>query len=120
MTANSSSVLPEPAGAKDVLTIRPLAGRVGLSLAGEADAISRDALRSALAALAAEGVGEIHLEMAGLRFIDVSCTRELVALVQRHPSVRTVLHDPPALLLRIVGLTWPEVSFRVSKDRTDA
>jgi hypothetical protein len=92
------------------LTIRPLPSRRGLILAGEADLTATDTLRAALAALPADGTGEIHLDLAGLQFIDVACTRELIALTGRHPAARVIAHHPPASLLRITALLYPEAT----------
>jgi hypothetical protein len=92
------------------LAIRPLRGRAGLMLAGEADITTRDALRAALAALPADGAGDIHLDLTGLRFIDLCCTRELIAFTGRHPAVRLIAHDPPACLRRITALLYPQAS----------
>ncbi len=68
----SDSFVPRSTPGAGMLTIRPLLGRAGLTLAGEADIASGDELRTALAALPADGSGEIHLELAGLRFIDLT------------------------------------------------
>ena len=104
---------PPPSPGMGTLTIRPLQGRAGLMLAGEADITTRDALRAALAALPADGTGDIHLDLTGLRFIDLSCTRELIAITERHPAVRLIAHDPPASLLRITGLVYPEAKITI-------
>jgi hypothetical protein len=104
---------PRPFLSTGTLTIRPLQGRAGLMLAGEADITTLDALRAALAALPADGTGDIHLDLTRLRFIDVSCTRELIAITERHPAVRLIAHDPPASLLRITALIYPEASIKI-------
>ena len=96
------------------LTIRPLQGCAGLMLAGEADLTNRGTLRASLAALPADGTGEIHLDLTGLRFIDVCCTRELIAITDRHPPVRLIAHDPPASLLRITALMYPESKIKIT------
>lgn len=96
------------------LTIRHLMGRRGLLLDGEADVNSRGALRGALHALLCDGSGEIHLELAGLTFIDVSCTRELVTLTQFAHPARVILHNPPWPLQRITTLAWPQASIEVA------
>jgi STAS domain len=102
------------------LTIRPLQGRAGLMLAGEADITTLDALRAALAALPADGTGDIHLDLTGLRFIDLSCTRELIAITGRHPAVRLIAHDPPACLLRITALIYPQAKITfMARSRPD-
>ena len=96
------------------LIIRRLAGRPGLLLDGEADLNSCGALRGALRALLAADPGEIHLELAGLTFIDVSCTRELVTLAQFARPPRVILHNPPWSLQRIATLAWPHASIEVA------
>jgi len=101
---------PQQSSCTGTLTIRPLQGRAGLMLTGEADITTQDALRAELAALAADGTGEIHLDLTGLRFIDLSCTRELIAITGRHPAVRLIAHDPPASLLRITALAFPQAN----------
>jgi hypothetical protein len=103
-----------PSSGAGPLAIRPLRGRAGLVLAGEADITTRDALRAALAALPADGAGVIHLDLAGLRFIDVGCTRELIAITERHPTVRLIAHDPPACLGRITALLYPQASITIT------
>ena len=96
------------------LTIRRLAGRRGLLLDGEADLNSRCALRGALRALTSDCPGEIHLELAGLTFIDVSCARELVTLTQFIQPARVILHNPPWSLQRITTLAWPHATIEVA------
>lgn len=96
------------------LTIRWLAGRRGLLLDGEADINSRSVLRGALRALLFDGPGEIHLDLAGLTFIDVSCTRELVTLTQFPHRARVILHNPPRSLQRIITLACPDTSIEVA------
>ncbi len=96
------------------LTVRPLQGRTGLMIEGEADLTNRGTLRAALAALPAGGAGEIYLDLTGLRFIDVCCTRELVAITDRHPAVRLIAHDPPTSLLRITASLYPEAKIKIT------
>ncbi len=72
--------LPLPETGLSAFAIGPLRGHTGFRLTGEADFTVRDRLRAALAALAADGAREIHLDLAGLGFIDVCCTRELIAI----------------------------------------
>jgi hypothetical protein len=104
---------PRPFLGTGTLTIRPLQGCAGLMLAGEADITTLDALRGALGALPADSTGDIHLDLTGLRFIDVSCTRELIAITERHPAVRLIAHDPPTSLLRITALIYPQASIKI-------
>ena len=90
-----------------VLTVTVLAGQAGLSLRGQADMLGTDALRSAIAALPAN-VREVHLELAALSFIDVGCTRELLALARRSARSRLILHQPPRPLTQLIRLLWPD------------
>ncbi|HWN62027.1 MAG TPA: hypothetical protein VNO25_15340, partial [Streptosporangiaceae bacterium] len=39
--------------------------------------------------------------------------RELIAITERHPAVRLIAHDPPASLLRITALIYPEASIKI-------
>jgi len=98
--------LHRPAEDGSLLTITSLADRVGLRLDGEADMSTQDQLRQALAGLPVDA-GAVHLDLAGLRFIDVICTRELMSRTVRHPHQRLILHSPPATLRHMIGLLWP-------------
>ncbi|HEY2281253.1 MAG TPA: STAS domain-containing protein [Streptosporangiaceae bacterium] len=91
------------------LTVTLLDGQAGLRLRGEVDMLSADALRQAIEALPAD-VGEVHLELAELTFIDVGGTRELLALARRPARPRLILHQPPCGLLRLIHLLWPSCS----------
>lgn len=99
-----------------LLTTSALAGRVGLRLSGDVDTSNHDRLRSGLAALPTDGITAVHLELAGLDFIDIAGTRDLMALTQLHPGLCLILHDPPASLRRILALLWPgtNVELRVN------
>jgi hypothetical protein len=90
-----------------MLTVRSLAGRAGLRLDGEADLTSQDELQKALAALPPDAA-EIHFELAGLTFIDVAATRELIARTLQPPHPRLILHHPPPFLQRLIHLLWPD------------
>lgn len=103
-------MLHDPRPRLGLLAIRPLPDQTGLIIAGEADLTVKDMLRAALAALPADGTADIHLDLAGLRFIDAACTRELIAVASCHPAARVVIHHPPAALLRITALLYPDVS----------
>jgi anti-anti-sigma regulatory factor len=94
-----------------------LSSRVGLRLAGEVDITNRDEFRDALAVLAvlaSDGNTVVHLDVSRLGFIDVAGTRELIELMESHPPMHLILHDPPGSLRRIVALLWPgaDVEFR--------
>lgn len=99
---------PSRASGPDALAIHPLHGRTGLMLAGEADCAGRDKLHTALTTLPAGSAGDIHLDLTGLGFIDLCCTRELIAITELHPAVRLIVYRPPATLRRIIALLYPE------------
>lgn len=105
---------PAPASPAGALVIRPLPSGHGLLLQGQADINSRPVLRAALRAAATDRPHHLHLELAGLRFIDVCCTREIVAFTEHHPGMRVTLHHPPPGLLRITSLAWPEANLDVT------
>jgi hypothetical protein len=90
------------------LDVTQLIDGAGLRLAGWADLLSAGVLARAIAAL--PPIPVIHLELAGLAFIDARAVRELV-IRARAPAPRLlVLHDPPRDLLAIVALVWPDAA----------
>jgi hypothetical protein len=91
------------------LAVSQLDGRAGLRLVGQADVRTVDLMKQAIAALPPDA-DEVHLQLAGLDFIDVAAARELVMLAR--PSL--VLHYPPPVLLRLLSLCWPEARSRFS------
>jgi anti-anti-sigma regulatory factor len=103
-----------------LLTTSTLAGRVGLRLAGDVDTSNHDHLRSVLAALPTDGITAVHLELAGLVFIDIAGTRELMALMQSHPGLCLIMHDPPESLRRILALLWPGINVELRVNGTPA
>jgi len=106
--ARRQDPVPGPTRRPGMLAVRPLAGRTGLRFEGEADFTVQAQIREALTTLTPAAT--IHLDLAGLDFIDVACTRELIALTWQPPRPRLILHDPPPTLLRIIGLLWPEAN----------
>jgi STAS domain len=94
-------------GSAPPLTVIPLANRTGLTLSGEADISSRGDVRSAVASLPVQA-GEIHFELGGLRFIDISTLRELLVAARRPGQPKVVLHDPPPMLQQLLDLVWGE------------
>jgi hypothetical protein len=94
-------------GSAPPLTVSPMADRTGLILSGEADISSRGDVRSAVASLPAQA-GEIHFELGGLRFIDISTLRELLVAARRPGQPKVVLHDPPPMLQQLLELVWGE------------
>jgi len=88
------------------LSIQALDGRAGLRLVGEVDLHSRGILEQALAAALEHG-GDVHLELAGLGFIDVGgATLFVRAASQLGDNRRLVLHQPSDTLRRIIHLLW--------------
>jgi anti-anti-sigma regulatory factor len=108
-------LVPGPAKGPGALTVRPLAGRAGLRLEGEADLTGQPRLREALAAL--PPAAEIHLDLASLDFIDIAATRQLIALTQQLPHPRLILHDPPPALIRLTRLLWPDANVEFSPSK---
>ena len=104
-----------PLGGSELET-SPLPGWTGLRIAGEVDFSNRDQFRRALAPVFASGIIAVHLDVCGLRFIDVAGTRELIALMQSHPHLRLILHNPPASLRCIFALLWPGVNVEIRID----
>lgn len=92
------------------LTIRPMVSRTGLCLVGEVDLATAPALKSALEGLM-DGDGDVHLDLAGLQFVDVSGVAVLVAAAaQMVPGRALVLHDPPHALSQILDRFWGGVA----------
>lgn len=98
------------------LETSPLPGWTGLRIAGEVDISNHDRFRRALAPVFAAGIIAVHLNVSGLRFIDVAGTRELITLMKSHPHLRLILHNPPASLQRIVAVAWPSFDIEIRID----
>jgi hypothetical protein len=100
--------------------VSQLSARTGLRLSGRADLDTVDLLKHAIEALLLD-VGEIHLQLASLEYIDEAAARELVALTDRPTRPRLFLHYPPLVLLRLLRLRWPEARprFTISASRPD-
>ena len=94
----------------------PLSGWTGLRIAGEVDVSNHDQFRRALAPVFASGIIAVHLDVSGLRFIDVAGTRELIVLTKSHPHLRLIVHRPPASLRRIIEVLWPNVDIEIRID----
>jgi hypothetical protein len=110
-------LVPGAGNVPRALTVRPLAGRAGLRLDGEAGLTGHPRLREALAAL--PPAAETHLDLAGLEFTDIAAGRQLIAVTQQLPRPRLILHDPPPALIRLTRLLSPEanVEFCLSPGR---
>jgi ABC-type transporter Mla MlaB component len=91
-----------------VLTITDTASPPGLALAGEMDESHYTALTEALDELSKSR--EVHLDLSGLHYCDVTCLRAMVRLAYPQGSdphtPDVVVHDAPHFVrtaLRIVG-----------------
>jgi hypothetical protein len=93
------------------LAVSQLAALTGLRLSGQADVCSVDLLKEAIATLPPDA-GEVHLQLASLRFIDVAAARELVRLTTGPARPLLVLHYPPPAMLKLLRLCWPEACSR--------
>ncbi len=78
-------------------------GDTWLRVAGEAD-LSNSALL--VRVVDDTGVGNIHLDLVRLRFVDLKGVEALeeLALTLRHSRRRLILHNPPATLRRIAAI----------------
>jgi ABC-type transporter Mla MlaB component len=91
------------------LAIAPLSDRIGLRLTGDADLSTRQALERALRPFAG-GDRDVHLDLAGLGFVDVGAVTTLVRAAARcAPGRRIMLHDAPDHLRKILTLLWGRV-----------
>lgn len=90
-----------------ILRITQTVDPPGLRLEGELDATRHREVVERLSPLAAEG-GEVRLDLAGLRFIDLGALRMLTCLVERCGNgVRLVLDDmPPQVENLIETMSW--------------
>jgi anti-anti-sigma regulatory factor len=83
-----------------------------ITVAGEADLISREVLRNELAAIPVDEVESVHLHVADLTFVDVGCLRELARFAVRVQSTgrRVLTCQARPVLLRaatVLGLEEP-------------
>ncbi|GHD93233.1 STAS domain-containing protein [Streptomyces naganishii] len=90
-----------------MLRITPMADPPGLRLEGELDATRHQELVETLSPLAARG-GEVRLDLAGLRFIDLGALRLLTCLVESCGNgVRLVLDNlSPQLENLVLTVSW--------------
>ncbi|MGH4026162.1 MAG: STAS domain-containing protein [Pseudonocardiaceae bacterium] len=92
------------------LTITPIADSAGLRLVGDIDLATAAALAAALDELV-RGNGDVHLDLAELRFVDVSGASVVVSAATRLGADRAiVLHNPPSVLIRILDRFWPDAA----------
>jgi anti-anti-sigma factor len=85
---------------------------VGLRFLGAVDASNVEAVAGLLdSTLRADSVGDVHIDVTGLEFSDVSGIRALVASAERADGSRKlVLHGLPALMARVMDVVgWTEL-----------
>lgn len=103
-------VTTRPAAAGEALIITPMTRRAGAELSGEVDLATRPVLQAVLDRLVS-GDGDVHLGLAGVRFVDLSGAATLVAAAaQMGPDRTLVLHDPPLVLSQILYGFWNGVT----------
>jgi len=97
----------EPSGPPDVtLRITPLADGAGLRITGEIDLVTRDEWAKALIDAAGSG-DDLHLDLAGVTFIDVGGATALARTAMRlGDGRRIILHSPPSVLRSLLDLLW--------------
>ena len=98
------------------LRVVPLVEHAGVRLIGDVDLSSWALLEAAMCPFIAAR-GDVHLELAQLRFVDAHGASILVLTAQRlGEGRRIVLHDPPRVLKRLLDLLWQDVpTIEVSK-----
>jgi anti-anti-sigma factor len=94
------------AGPSSRLTVAPLPDRPGLSLSGEIDLSTRAVLEAALESVASYDT-DIHLDLAGVGFIDVGGATVLMRAADRcPPGKHVVLHHVSPRLQKLIDLLW--------------
>lgn len=101
------SVTADPEYDDGVLRITRSHAPAGLRLGGELDATRHDALMTALAPLAGLHT-DIHLDLAGVRFLDLGALSRLATFSLRMPAPRVLVLDglPPDVAGVIESLGW--------------
>lgn len=103
-------VVTRPAPTGDALTIIPMPDLPGACLVGDIDLATAPALQTALDTLV-DGAGDVHLDLAGLGFVDLNGAAALVAVGARLGPDRTlVLHCPSPALTHMLGRFWDGVA----------
>src|SRR5688572_33304595 len=96
-------------GVQAGLTIDSLADGRRLSVAGTLDLTTSSLMESSLRRLLTTG-HDVHLDLSGLIFADVSGATVLATSAQRMPpGRRLVLERPPPQLRRMIELFWPDL-----------
>lgn len=81
----------------------------GLNFAGEIDVTNRDAVARCLAMTPVER-HDVHLDVSGLIFCDISGIRAFVDAAEAHGKGRLLLHGLPELLQTVMRVTgWADL-----------
>lgn len=82
---------------------------VGLRFAGEIDVTNSHAVAKSVG-MAYSDADDVHLDLSGLSFCDISGIRSLVDLAETRATGRLMLHGLPELLQTVLKVTgWSEV-----------
>lgn len=80
---------------------------IGLCFSGEIDVNNRGAVSSCLRTV---GTGDVHLDVSGLIFCDISGIRAFVEAAEVHQNGRLMLHGLPELLQTVMRVTgWADL-----------
>jgi anti-anti-sigma factor len=77
---------------------------LGLYFAGEIDVTNAHAMAESLASAPLDGA-DVHLDLSGLSFCDISGIRSLVDAAESRPGGRLMLHGLPELLQTVMTVT---------------
>jgi len=81
----------------------------GLYFAGEIDVTNSHAVAESLGN-ASMGDADVHLDLSGLSFCDISGIRSLVDAAESRPTGRLMLHGLPVLLQTVMNVTgWSDL-----------
>jgi anti-anti-sigma factor len=93
---------------KQLVVTRTLAP-IGLRFSGEIDINNCGAIATCLRAIAADEV-DVHLDISGLLFCDISGIRAFVEVAQRREKGLLMLHGLPPLLQTVMRVTgWADL-----------
>jgi anti-anti-sigma regulatory factor len=92
------------------LEVFPLLERPGVRVVGQVDTGTRSVWSDALGRLARSREELLYVEMSQVAFIDVAGVTDLAMTAQSmHGGQRIMVEQPPAQLLRILEIFWPDV-----------
>ena len=123
----SSDSFEEASGGRRPQPLWSTRTRGVVAIHGEVDICTRELFAAMLQAAIARAKGggarrQVHIDLGGLDFIDVSGARVLVtAVAELGPDCQLIVHRPPAQLARILDLGWGELgSLRLENGHPEA